>query len=85
MIPMGTIVAFCMFTGLIVAAPAPFVKKTPRGFRVFLGYLVLTAGLWNVFLVRSTTFDRILGFGCSGIGYFDDSDRNIYYQRKSFA
>lgn len=48
MIPMGTIVTFCMFTGLIVAAPAPFVKKTPRGFRVFIGYLVLTAGLWNV-------------------------------------
>ena len=45
---MGTIVACCMFLGLIVAAPAPFVQKTPRSFRVFVAYIVLAAGLWNV-------------------------------------
>jgi len=45
---MGTVITFCMFAGLIVAAPAPYVDRAPRAFRVSVGYVVLAAGLWNV-------------------------------------
>lgn len=48
MLPMGTIVTFCMFIGLIVAAPAPFIQKTPRALKLIVGYIVMVAGLWNV-------------------------------------
>jgi uncharacterized membrane protein HdeD (DUF308 family) len=45
---MGTVVTGCMFAGLVVAAPAPFINKTPRWFRELIGYIVMAAGLWNV-------------------------------------
>ncbi len=45
---MGTVVTCCMFAGLVVAAPAPFINKTPRWFRLCIAYIVMAAGLWNV-------------------------------------
>ena len=48
MIPMGTVVTVCMFTGLIVAAPIPALKKSPILLRKFGACVVMLAGLWNV-------------------------------------
>ena len=49
MIPMGTVVTVCMFTGLI-AALVPPKSDGPRTLVLRLvGVIVLAAGLWNVF------------------------------------
>jgi hypothetical protein len=47
MIPMGTLVTVCMFTGLVMAMPQILKKTTPL-VRNMLGTIVLAAGLWNV-------------------------------------
>jgi hypothetical protein len=48
MIPMGTVVTVCMFTGLIIAAPLPMLKSIPSRLKKISAYVVLAAGLWNV-------------------------------------
>ena len=49
MLPMGTIMALCMLLGFILALPLTSVRNTPAFIRKPVGYLVMIAGLWNVF------------------------------------
>ena len=49
MIPMGTIVTVCMFSGLIAAILLPLLRKFPLLLLYPVGFIVLAAGLWNVF------------------------------------
>jgi hypothetical protein len=49
MIPMGTVVTVCMFSGLIAAILRPKLSKFPPLLFNLVGYIVLAAGLWNVF------------------------------------
>ena len=48
MIPMGTVVTVCMFTGLLVAAPLAALKNIPILLRKICAGVVMVAGLWNV-------------------------------------
>ena len=48
MLPMGTIMASCMFVGLIVATPVMPFNKLPLWLRKGGAWIVLAAGLWNV-------------------------------------
>ncbi len=47
MLPMGTIVAVCMFIGVLAGSGA--LKWLPQVVLKILGALVLAAGLWNTF------------------------------------
>ena len=47
MLPMGTIMAVCMFAGLAVALNLPVLKSLPLSLRKAVGWIVLAAGLWN--------------------------------------
>ncbi len=49
MIPMGTVVTVCMFVGLIVGILLPMLRKFPPLLLNLSGYIILAAGLWNVF------------------------------------
>ncbi len=49
MLPMGTIMACCMFLGFFMGLPVSSIRNTPAFIRKPIGYLVFTAGLWNVF------------------------------------
>jgi len=46
---MGTVVTVCMFSGLIVVMLLPVLRKFPPLLLNLAGYIVLAAGLWNVF------------------------------------
>ena len=48
MLPMGTIMASCMFVGLIIATPVVPLNKLPLWLRKAGAWVVLAAGLWNV-------------------------------------
>jgi len=51
-LPMGTIVMFCMLIGLLVATPYSLLKHLkplPRAIAMVIGGLVLLAGAWNTF------------------------------------
>ena len=48
MLPMGTIVAACMFIGVLAAAEIPLIRKLPSAVMKFLGLVVFAAGAWNV-------------------------------------
>lgn len=49
MLPMGTIMAFCMLVGFIMGLPFTSIRSSPAFIRKPIGYIVLAAGLWNVF------------------------------------
>jgi hypothetical protein len=49
MIPMGTVVTVCMFGGLIAAILQPKLRKVPPLLFSLAGFIVLAAGLWNIF------------------------------------
>ncbi|MEM7563128.1 MAG: hypothetical protein AAF353_08785 [Pseudomonadota bacterium] len=49
MLPMGTIMASCMFVGLIIATPVKPLNRLPLWLRKTGAWVVLAAGLWNVF------------------------------------
>ena len=46
---MGTIITVCMFIGLVAAAPGAVSKKIPFVIRKLGAWVVLAAGLWNLF------------------------------------
>ncbi|GAA3935867.1 hypothetical protein [Litoribacillus peritrichatus] len=51
MLPMGTIVTFCMLIGLIFASRLPVLirlQQLPKSVMMVIGFVVLAAGLWNV-------------------------------------
>ena len=45
---MGTIMAACMFVGLILSAPVGLIKKIPLMLRKMGASVVLAGGLWNL-------------------------------------
>ena len=47
MLPMGTIVACCMFAGVIVAADLPLLRNIPDQIRRTIAVIVFIAGVWN--------------------------------------
>ncbi len=49
MLPMGTIMACCMFIGFFMSLPLASVRNLPAFVRQPIGYIFLAAGLWNVF------------------------------------
>lgn len=62
MLPMGTIVAACMFAGVLVAARLPLLRRLPTFFNKLIGVLVLAAGLWNVFWYALRHLTEFWGF-----------------------
>ncbi len=61
MIPMGTVVAVCMFTGLIVAVPLPEFIKIPILLKKIGAGVVMAAGLWNVLWYGLQHFSEFWG------------------------
>ena len=49
MLPMGSIMALCMLVGFIMGLPLASIRNLPTFLRKPIGYIVLAAGLWNVF------------------------------------
>ncbi len=49
MLPMGTIMASCMFVGLATVMLQALLKKGPVFLFKMIGFIVLAGGLWNVF------------------------------------
>ena len=68
MIPMGTVVTVCMFTGLIVAAPVPALKKIPVLLRKTGAGVVMVAGLWNVLWYGLQNFSEFWGMAALASG-----------------
>lgn len=59
---MGTIVAACMLVGLLIAARLPVLEKLPVWLNAMIGWLVLAAGLWNVFWYALRHLTEFWGF-----------------------
>lgn len=59
---MGTIVAACMFAGVLVAARLPLLRRLPQVIEKLTGILVLAAGLWNVFWYALRHIGEFWGF-----------------------
>lgn len=52
MLPMGTIMAACMFLGVAFATRLPGIKriqKLPKSIITSVSFIVFAAGMWNVF------------------------------------
>ena len=62
MLPMGTIVACCMLAGVLFAARLPVLSSLPRLISIGVGWLVLAAGLWNVFWYGLRHFTEFWGY-----------------------
>ncbi len=66
---MGTIVTACMLIGLLVAARLPVLERLPKWLNDAAGWLILAAGLWNVFWHALRHLTEFWGFSAlmSGI------------------
>lgn len=69
MLPMGTIMAACMFVGVIMAARLPILQNCPAFVSRLIGGLVLVAGLWNLLWYSLQHLAEFWGFAAmvSGI------------------
>ncbi|SFF82454.1 hypothetical protein SAMN05216175_101239 [Neptunomonas qingdaonensis] len=64
MLPMGTIMAGSMLTGLLLATRLPVLRrlqKLPAWFRNTLAFVVFAAGSWNVFWYALRHLDEFWG------------------------
>lgn len=68
MIPMGTVMTVCMFTGLVMTILLSLTKNFPKLLRLLVGVIVLAAGLWNVFWYGVQHFTEFWGLAALGSG-----------------